>query len=70
MVSKQCLRQVVLFGEKDVSVFVPVLVCIVIMFIFQIKRIIKVKNGLTTLVCYFFLKMPKTCRLDDTKWRK
>ena len=43
---------------KNVPVFVPVFLYAVTMLIFQIKRIISSKNGLTTSLL-FFLKMPK-----------
>ena len=39
--------------------FVPLFIYAFIMLIFQIKRIFQVKNGLTTLLLCFSLKMPK-----------
>ena len=39
--------------------FVPLFLYAFIMLIFQIKRIFQVKNGLTTLLLCFSLKMPK-----------
>ena len=50
------------YAAKNVPVFVPVFLYAVTMLIFQIKRIISEKNGLTTSLLFFFfflLKMPK-----------
>ena len=44
--------------QKNVSVFVPVFLYAVTIFIFRIKELFQVKNGLTTSLLFFFLNMP------------
>ena len=42
--------------QKNVSVFVPVFLYAVTIFIFRIKELFQVKNGLTTSLLFFFFE--------------
>ena len=53
--------------QKNVSVFVPVFLYAVTIFIFRIKELFQVKNGLTTSLLFFFEYAINLGRSDEAK---
>ena len=67
-----CNNLSTIYTVKNNHVFVPVVLCAVILYsFFRLKELFQAKNGLTTSLLFFFFDNAKNLgRSDDAKRRK